>query len=82
MKRVHALFLLHAEAPAGITARAQILLHRFTNTNILDLDLVAELYRSLGCGTAMAFSGKYHSKMASERSGPSGNTMFSEMLSG
>jgi hypothetical protein len=42
VKGVHALFLRHAEAPARITAGAQVFLNRLTDRNILDLYLMAE----------------------------------------
>jgi hypothetical protein len=47
VKSVHALLLFRAEAPAGITPRAQILLHRFADCDVLDLNLIAEIDRSL-----------------------------------
>src|ERR1700758_1876128 len=43
LKSVHAFFLLHAEAPASITSRAQILLYRFADRHVLDLDLIAKV---------------------------------------
>src|SRR5256885_15992948 len=44
VKSVHALFLRHTEPPVGVAPRPQILLHCFANTDILQLDLVAELH--------------------------------------
>jgi len=35
-------FLLHAEASAGVAARAEILLHGFADAYIFNLNLIAE----------------------------------------